>query len=674
MADVSPLFTERWRSGKHIGPAQPSALVQIRKGRFMRSFNSWTAGEVNAIMPGNSRHAPWQATWTPLESYRTIPNVEEIKTDQSFDQKGMTSGTVVLENVVFANTEGLLGLFLLIDRGYLSPWRGYTGGGRRGIVDDPANDWSMRLVQAAQITVHQGYGDAMTKTFTGLIDQVDLTSHPDKITVTVRDFGQTLTDQHLFGYAKDKALAHRPTVFADRLAADDEERKGGGAKASSAERNHPAGFVTDKNSSAWISDDASTPAWTEWIEVRLPAGRYESFVIEPAYPNMAAYLSVYARGSDVKVDNVDHGEGWIGVGNGNVPGANGGVPWLKHISSVANKEREYAIGHKLELGDDSVLRIHFRNLREARSGGDTVYRAGARTLQGLRRKRKQEAKDRRWVLVEDAADVVRVILRWAGFKEWYVEDTGVRLKNEITFHQGDFLYTPIEKLLEMVNFVFYVDDPTSDDLSIGVPVFRHIRVLDSPGRGVEEVRDDQILTGVQVKFDRSQLRYIIRVRGQRAEGLGVTRGEDTVARWEAAYKPKWTRDERLAGVIRHENHYDNNLQTQKEVDVQARQIALAGALRSATGIFECPANPGLPMDGQVGVRDRATGLNTRIWTAQRSTEMTLGERTSWKMTIGGTLIDTPDVQDAINELKDAVGVFEPNMAEPYAIGGTVQRG
>jgi hypothetical protein len=70
---------------------------------------------------------------------------------------------------------------------------------------------------------------------------------------------------------------------------------------------------------------------------------------------------------------------------------------------------------------------------------------------------------------------------------------------------------------------------------------------------------------------------------------------------------------------------------------------LGEALQAVTAVVEIPGHPGLNLDDQVGVLDTGTGMNTRMWISNRSSTFQTGEQTSWVMTLGGSLIDTPDM-------------------------------
>jgi hypothetical protein len=88
--------------------------------------------------------------------------------------------------------------------------------------------------------------DHHSKTFTGLIDSVDMTSHPDHMTITALCFGShTLGQQRLFNNVKAPKLV-APITFADRLKNTDTKNVGGGATASSVSHNKRARNVTDK--------------------------------------------------------------------------------------------------------------------------------------------------------------------------------------------------------------------------------------------------------------------------------------------------------------------------------------------------------------------------------------------------------------------------------------------
>lgn len=690
MAEVSETFHERWASGEHVGEAGPVTFGFIRTGEFRRGYDPWPA-PWDIHIPGSSPQNPYQATWHPLTDYVDLPNVRSVNFTQDFEQKGITVATVVIDNIMLVEKTGVGGsIYHLIERGWLSPFRGYRAPNRpdAGVQQ---NEWFEKLNRNAQIFLVQGYGDASVSTFTGLIDEIDLDSSPDTITMTVRDFGQTLTDQRLFGTVKDPHITD-PVTFADKKNMDKTEKVGGGAKASSEFPGHPARFVTttDKKA-AWWSENRGSKYPTEWIQIRVPKGRYESLYLELDYPGMEVFVGVFGRGNDgnYSVDGVQYDNGWYRGPNGDfpeVPGEHGGWPYFKHYPELPKGPKTIPIGTFMS-GDDSVFRIGFRNLYDRTDYEDAAgrprpnvvpkFRAAVSRFAAVKRVQVPEAKKGNYILINDVSDIVRVILRWAGFKEMEIENTGVKLgsgvagdeatgKNKkgdsksakpspgtgkVTFNRSNFLIDIISQICEKTGFIFYIKEPTSPfNNSIGVPVFRSNRVL-ANNPDIRELRDDQILTGVQAKVTEEPLSYIIRVRGRTAsekEGgqkLGGSE-EGKTLRLMASYRPPWTREGRLAGIIKHRTVNRFDLKTEDECKFACFLVALYESLESITAVVEVPGTPEFELDDQVSIIDEATGLNTRMWIARRTSEFTYSKSGNvWKTTLSGALIDTPDIQD-----------------------------
>jgi hypothetical protein len=691
MARVSLEFRQRWRSRRHTGAARPSQIVRIRHGEFRRRYKRWEEGHVGAEMPGPGRAKPWQATWTALDEWRELPNVFEVHLDQDFDKNGTTSCTVVVDNVGYDEVNAGHGAFHRILRGFLSPFRGYHSPWRPAEPGLALNEWYRYLNGAVQIEVFQGYGDELVSTFTGLTDQIDLTSAPDQVTLTARDFGITLTDQHLLNKVKDPSLARKPTVFADRKQNSTVTYEGtaGPHDCSSSLTGHPPRLVTDnKDSTHWLSANKRTPN-TEWVQIHIPKGTYQNFYLNPAYAGMECWVSVFTRGikgkhGKVKIDGelVDHG--WIDDHPGEiVPGttgeADGGYPFVKHFKSLPAEGRWHSLNHVIEVGDNTVVRVAFRKLREVRVKGTTRYRAGVRELFVPKRVRKADAKKNAWILVDDLSDIVKVALRWAGFKEWEIESTGTSLPKgtQLTFHNGDTIIDIIKKVQEITNYTFFISEPSGgeDEFSIGVPIFRTPNVLGFYDTGREEIRDDQLLTGIQVKQDLTVLPHIIYIRGKEKKAAkkghferGVTGqflGESTESRIQVYYVPPWSRRNAEGDILRHFVQTYNSLGSKKGLETAARYVALNAALQSLTAIVEIPGHPGITVDSIVGVRDLGTGINTRLYVASRSSQFRNGQQTTWTMTIGGSLIDAPDVQEVALDLYNVLTRKEEKGAKPH---------
>lgn len=694
---IPDLFHRRWRFGDirtprpngrqrapaHVGDAKPTMVVQIRKGRFKRGYGAWDGDDVDAVIPGESRHRPWQARWVPETPWKELPNVLECSLSQAFDAAGVNVATFTVENIGYVEQTGPLGdVYHLIEQGYLAPFRGYRAPGRPKRDANLDNEWQDVLARSAQLRVWQGYGEPDRDgngempldggengawTFVGLIDDVDPESAPYRITITARA-GKTLTDQRIFGWNKSRAIDD-PIVFMDRLEADNVSWEGGDARASSERDGHPARFVADREaSSSWLSRTRGSETAVEWVEIRLPAGRYEEIMLDPAYDGMEAFIGVYVRDrrqttvgpgnspneeegsvgyTPATVDGARVGNGWLG--DELVPGE--GWTYIRHIGRLSGKQNVHKLRHIIVTGDNTILRVAFRRLKKVQDG----YRAGVVRLQARKRRttKKTERKRGNIILVDDVADVVKVCLRWAGFDEWEVEQTGVRLKGRALFNRSSFLIDPINKAVEQTGYVFYVGDPANGD-SLGVPIFRRNRALEAPD-DVRQLRDTELLTGIKVKVSEEPLAYIIRVRGKTAKpgpqsNDGIRLGGDKTNRIMAVYRPPWWQRNRLGGVLKHVTHTRFELRSFEECQIACYLIAINEALQAVTGVVEAPGHPGFNLDDQVGIIDTGTGMNTRMWISNRQSTFRAGQAASWTMTLTGSMIDTPDLVDLVHEI------------------------
>lgn len=656
-------LVEAWASGEHVGDARPVQRIDVRLGHFVHGYFPWDAPIDGADIYGESPRRPWQAVWTPRSDWRVLPGDESCDIEQDFDSQGIAVATISISTDVLTPVVGPNGAYHLIERGALSPFRGspFDLPTRDPKYDVAPNDWYGYLTKNAQIKVWQGYGDDLEPTFTGMVDDVDVTSHPDHISLTARDFGQVLTDERVFGWVKSKQVPE-PTIF--RTTGKSKKDKGVGYDASAS--SHRAGYlprfvVDDSSDSRWLSANHSTEDVTEWVQIRLPKGRYDSFAIHNAYPGMEVYVGVYARSDGLgaascRLDGAAIADGWVEAGNGNVPGTEGGWPYLRRWGTMSDQGNAHKLKHSLEVGDGSVLRVGFRNLYRIDAG---VYRAGVARLAAIKRApiftATKLGNRRKRIECEDVADVVKVVLRWAGFKEWRVAQTGAEIKGDWPFNRANSLREVIAKCEEITGYIFYMDPPTADDGSLGVPVFEpNYAIKNQAPQAV--LTDDDLLTGLQAKASDEPLSSIIRIRGKGAK-TGFTLGVDQVKKVMAVYRPPWARNKRLAGVIRHFIADSETIPALKrltsndECMVMAQLVALQMALQAYTGEVELPGHPGLNLNRQVQVFDRGSGLNTRLYIARRTSSFQTGENAAFKTTLGGALIDETDVQLVIRELQ-----------------------
>lgn len=613
-----------------------------------------TTDHFGDISGSDHNAAPWQAFWRPTGDWIDVPNVSDVQVTQGFDDNGTATATILIENVVAKFIMGVAGMYHQIERGYLAPWFGWAIFGRPS-TGKAKNEWWEIFNGGYQVKVWEGYGDALEETFVGLIDESKVSATPDVITVVSRGFGQALTDQRIFGHNKAAEL-RSPIVFCPRHKADDVKGVGGSAKASSADVSHPARFVTVKGTdTAWISQGHSTEDNTEWVQVRIPKGRYESVFIDPHYEGMEVYLSVFGRGT-VKIDGTPvAADEFISRDLGEVPGDNGGFPYVKKWDAMAKGGASYPLGFTLETGNDTVFRVSFRKLGFSPTFRD--YRAGCSRVAAMKRNRKAEARKSKWILIDDASDMVKWALMWAGFREWDVERTGVNIKESVTFNQDQFLIDIVNYVKEQGDFIFYIDRPSAHPESLGVPVFQRTRALRPPGQRILEVRDTDLLTEVEGSYSKESLAYIIRTRGKMVTKGGSTLGADREKRPMAVYLPPWSGahhalgsgrydhsyafTDRLAGLRKHELNTDPNLETEDECMMANVLIALKMGLAAFTVIIEFPGRPDVMLDDQISLVDTATGLNTRVWVG--SVQSSNNAEQGYSTTVSGSMLDTPDI-------------------------------
>jgi hypothetical protein len=663
MADVNQTIFERWFSRKHVGVARPQLIVGIRRGHFVRKYQHHTfldgSSEQVGSIYGESPRSPWWPKWTPTEDYQFVPAVRSVELHKSLQNNGLMNATISIDNTGVDPRIGVMGrLFRIFKKGALSPYWGYRAHGRPSQGITPDTRWFEKLDSEAQITVWEGYGDGIgtTKTFTGLIDgPIDMTSQPAVMTINARDFGQMLTDAFVFGNNKSPQV-HPPVTFVDRRSSDNTEAVSGGASASSERPGFPATNVSDLHSStAWESDGHPDRNVTEWVEIHLPRGRYETFYMFPQYAGMEMFLSIYARGTSPKMDGssipTNH---WVDTGLGDVPGAFGGFPYIKRWENIDADAHHRTMNHTFILGENSTLRLSFRNLGASTDAdGNRTYRAGVKRLAGVKRTQKAEVAKKHWILVDDPSDIVRIVLRWAGFREWEVENYGWRLKKPITFHQGDKLIDMIQRMATYGAFTFFMGDPTSHDLSTGVPVFRYNHARAGAPILMVTATDADLLTAASAKVDKGAQANVIRARGKRSKH-GRMLGEDTTRRFQALYFPPWYRNGRTSGKLRHEVMYDNLLDSNEQCMVACCLIAFQMALASAEVVVQLAGYPAFDIDDQVAVMDRGTGTNSRVYIVERSSTHTTGKEATWRMTLTGGLLDTPDVQEVVRDLNRAI--------------------
>lgn len=683
MGWVTQSYLDTWRSGQYVGANAPVTVLQVSRGRWRRNNRPWPEApypgfEIGVQIPDEDPDEPWFPHWQQDEPWVTVPGVFSCEITKDFDQNGIPVANLSIENVGFVEQVGPMGqVYRLIERGYLSPTRGYAPDARpeSGLAQ---NEWYRTLGRQVRVRIWQGFGPPTlvdgsppddggengTWVFNGLVDDVDLTSAPARIGLTAR-MAKILTDEHVFGWSKSAQLKD-PVIFADSNNPDLYVWTGDSAAASSSQDEFPSSNVLERGTKAnyWKSGTHSDDDVTEWVEVHLPAGTYHNISLQ-CDAGMEAYIGVSVRARSVSgatamptVDDVEVGEGFV-PGLGTVPGANGGWKFVAHVPSTQKGLQTIELDHEIVTGKNSVLRVGFRNLRPE----DGTYRARVDFLQA--RKFKPSPDARKWVLVDDLSDVVKTVLRWAGFQECDVEPVGTNIKGKWVFNRANYLIDIIKKCQEYTGHVFFVADPTSGT-SWGVPTFRRRRAILRNVPASAEVRDTDLLADVQVKLAEEPLALIIRVRGREAAS-GVSVGGDKTKRIMAVYKPPWVDGDpahdlthESGGVIKRVIRTEPALRTLMDCQIACFLTAIEEALMAAAASFAIPPLLVLELDDMIGLLDTTTATNSRVWITHITSTHESGDDPRFDMSIQGVLVDTPELEAVIAEL-DAVD-FDPEPA------------
>lgn len=701
-ATVSDRFKLLWRFGGAIGvpgtarlgrfyggEAKAQVHVYIRRGKLVRRYHPHGI-DGDYGQPGGKQGLPfWYPDWTPDDgaSWEEVPGIKEVRLTQDFASNGIQTASIDVDNVVMEETNKGLGIFHLIRRGFYSPLRGYTTPGMPA-ADVSQNEWFLKMPNA-QILVTEGYGTEVVPVFAGLIDDLDLNAKPTTITVTSRDFGGILVDEHFFGWAQDRQVEQVTFVPRDEL--DNLQKVGGGASASSEREGYSARDVTRLGAEAhWESlahDDADE---VEWIEIRLPQGKYTAIYLNPAFPGMDLYVGFYVKPID-RGDGTTYHAHWTpsdgsevaltesdlivdGYDDNGVPQGfwtqhrglvkaddpNGAWPWIQQIPAAGAIGQRVHLGGTLYTGNDSILRVGLRKLARRPLNGRTFYRAGMTRLMAYQKQPTPPDQDNSDLIpIDDIADIAKILFRWAGFKEWEVESSGQLLLDRIVCNTGDTLMTLLAQLRDQLGYTFFMAEPSSAE-SLGRPVFRYSRLFENTQSEVERVTQADLLTQAKVKWTNQPERYIIRIRGAllAAGKGGSTLSTDNAYRAMYVYRPPW--HDRMAGVIKHLTQYNDAMTTVTDCRFGCYLVAIQIALAMVTAILEVPGTPHIGLDSFVGVNDDQVGLNGRLYVTNRSSTLTTGENGQWTMQLGGAVVDTPDIAVIVAQYEAALASLDRN--------------
>lgn len=700
-------------SPDYIGASAPVQRVAIRYGYFARSnpgsyrlqanFNQ--ANEMMKAFPlkahvsdraQNSHWGDiWNPAWTPITGYVDIPGVLDVKLgEKTKSEAGIDIATVEIDNIAYpALGAGGHGR----ERGFASPLRGYYGPGTIPLLDEAGavvgkNAWSERFFYATQVTIWQGWGAAtLTKVFTGLVEDIDNTSRPDRITLTSRNFGQVFSDTNLLGFAHDPHIGNS-IVFADEELATEVHPLYKFAGMSSYDGVHQGYWAFDGASNTWWNAKPSEAysfinlglddfAAVDSLRVTIPPGHGPYTV----WVSIRATATPYSAPLEEELA-MKPGEGldanlWV-LGN-----LHGPAPGNTPLVTVEGKESQSVpyvqqvvlgpgtttfdiskLGEQFTLGKNSVIRLSFDNP----GGGAAVIQ-----FEALQLKSKAGAAfvSGNWVLVHDISDVIRVVCAWAGFPYYEIENTGARLPKVLKYDRTKTYMDVIKEVEAGCGFSFFMKDPTANEEAIGggigVPCWRKTRVvLGRSESGAWEdtgafkwdpratITDRSLLTAIDMKHTSEPLRAVIRTYGTSGVPPSGAAAGITGERLVATFRPPWAG--RLAGVLKQLSYKDELFSSHGDLRNAAYFIALQEALESIQATIEIPGFPGIEIDDHIELLDLGTGLSTRMAIEHRSSSMVSGEHAKWTMTLGGPLIDTPDVVGIVNIIN---GVAAPEVED-----------
>lgn len=690
MRHLPSKLSARWPTGKLVGEAQHVLVVRIRPGFMKKGYldtrridDPGPLGLGSPIFPPyiykGHNHSCWQGLWTPTGPWITLTNIQGASWSRAYSDDGSSSLTVVMDNIAFIDTEGLAGIYHSIERGWYSPSRGIKVRSRPRLWSN--SGWGDVLNGGYQLELWEGYGSgdeviplaepdpdthscapsdaAIVRTWTGIIEGCDLESNPDQITIIARDFGVLFTDQRFAEWNKASEIK-APVTFADYKRTMGEKRISGPYTVSS-------GHITDDDN--WLSAAQVSSEDIQWVEMPMPKGHYSEFFFGPRFSGFEMWVSVHIGPDGGAIDRTHPLDpGWVDVGRGSVSG--GGPPAMRHWATVTDQPRKWDLGNFLDVPDGSKIRISLSQLNKQDSKylagmwGMSIFRYGtdpAHPAGGGK-----GVKALHWVLVQDAADVVRMIFIWAGFKEWHVDTFGWSLDGPMHFGEDSFFIDAINQMLDQGNFVFHMGAPTDDDRSIGVPHFEYQNSLYPARANTREVRDTNMLEAATMTWDMSEVPSQLRYRGKIApSGKGFTFETDLKKRWMARYSPPWGLGHyakigfdaflfgkpisRLGGIRRYFTQTLGEgttaaLDSNEECLFACVLAALQYALQMVTGEIQIAGLPAFDLGDQVSVIDKGSGINSRMWVVSLSSDHSLGENGKWTLTIGGSYLDTEDMQ------------------------------
>lgn len=675
MAYVTSEFLEKWRGGRQLGGDAPRCVVQIRRGSWRRAYRAWDGADIEAIIPGEP--APIIVDYSNGTD-TAIPDDTTSGAVFTFD----VAETVEVEEFGFYITHTFVGdliikitppdavtRILVENNGGSATNFGRGSGSRRMKLRDDAEDSVTELDPDDAPWAGTTWRPVDSLSSIGIQDPGEWTIEVEDVAAqdqgTVRWIGMDLVVADSLGYwypvfTETTDWEQLPNVASVEITNDFSQRglavativmenveyvtsSGPGGDYHAIERGYFAptrGYDPgDWRAPAGVDANAWTGKIDEMAEIRIWQGFGTPELDEGAMPLDGGTNGAWVfRGL---VDDVD------------LTAQPVNISLVVRAGTILTDSRVFGWNKSRQLDDP----ITFMDAEEA------AEEAAEAASLGIPMKHGEET-----IQVLDVSEMVKIVLRWAGFQEWDVEEAGVSLAGRFVVNRSNYLIDVITAACEQTGFVFFLADPSDGD-SQGVPTFRRdATVIREPAAIAAEVKDTDLITDHRAKLSSTPRGYIIRVRGKTSRVYGEPLGGDSVERVMFVYRPPWTEDNHMAGIIKHVTHTDFKLRHTVACRAGCYLIAIAEALEAVTSVVELPANPIVELDDQVGILDTATGVNSRLWVASRTSSFVAGERVSWTMTLTGALIDSPYLVEIIDEIIDYD--WPTGTVPPAVVSGT----
>jgi hypothetical protein len=259
------------------------------------------------------------------------------------------------------------------------------------------------------------------------------------------------------------------------------------------------------------------------------------------------------------------------------------------------------------------------------------------------------------VLIDDVSDIVRTVLRWAGFPKRNlarIKNVGTSIKENFQIGPGDTHMDVIKKIVDATGWTFFIGLPSAD-YPMGRPTFRPATQDADTWTPAITIKDTDLLTGFEWTRSDESMPSIIRIRGKNLTvakgGTSLSGSSSTIL---AVYRPPWHTNDRDGRIIKHVTHTEPLLTSYQECLVLAIQTALNGAIDSTSAEPELPGYPGLELDDVVSVQDQNTGVVSRVIVNGLQSSWTRQPR-QYKQTLTVSLLDTPDVVQTLVHLNAA---------------------